>query len=190
VECCTYAKDSSSVKCTYAHRTGRMDLTEELKKKGSVFNRYSYSLPNILTRGKQNSLHCYVLLSSVAYAWLLWQQFSLLTILRNVMLTLTESPENRLENDMHQVFFITNSSAVHIERLKRSIGIAAFLVAYQITKKHNPLKNNTLHRRLKISFFADNFSKAPKYSILRALTAHGFNIQVLHYVKKNRSPYI
>jgi len=88
---------------------------------------------------------------------------------------LSETPWNRLENGWHLMFFITNSSVVHIERLKRLIGMAAFSGACQTLRKHNRLKNSALREPLKILFFADKFPDAPKYSILRALAKRDFN---------------
>ncbi len=52
----------------------------------------------------------------------------------------------------------------------------AFSGAFQNSKKRNKLENNTLRELCENSIFADNFSDAPKYSILRALGSCDFNI--------------
>ncbi len=139
------------------------------------FNKHLYLHCDNLTRWIQNYLHYYVRLSSVTYVWLLRRQFSRQTISRNVIFPLTKTAENRLQSDMRQMFFITNSSVVHIERLKRLIGMTAFSRACQTLGKHNQLKNRILHEPPKISIFANNFSEASKYSILRAQTPRNFN---------------
>ena len=141
----------------------------------NIFNTYSHLQPNNLTRAKQNSLHYYVPLSPVPYGWLLCRQFFRRTILTNVMLSLSETPENRLKNDTYSQFFITNSSVIHNERSKRSIGMTAFFDTYKTGEKHNRLKDNTLREALKISFFASFFPEASKYSILRASASGNFN---------------
>ena len=112
---------------------------------------------------------------SIAYGCLFCLQFFRRTILQDAILSLSETPENRLENGLHLVFFITNSSIVHIERLKRLIGMTALFTDSQTTCKRNTLKNSALRGILKISIFADKFPEAPKYSILRALNIRDFN---------------
>ncbi len=84
------------------------------------------------------------------------------TILPDVTFMLTETTENRHENDSCPVFFITNSSVIHNERLKRLYRMTDFFMVYQIARKHNRLEDSILREPLKISIFAHNFSEARK----------------------------
>ncbi len=54
--------------------------------------------------------------------------------------------------------------------------MTAFSGAFQNGKKRNALENKILRELCENSIFADNFSDAPKYSILRALGSRDFNI--------------
>jgi len=95
--------------------------------------------------------------------------------LADVAFMFTKTPEKHLENGIDPQLFITNSSVVHYERSKRLYRTTDFFEVYQYVGKHNYMDSNALRSLSKISNFANNFSEALKYSILRAYAPRDFN---------------
>jgi len=85
------------------------------------FNIYLHLWYGILTCGKQNYLHFYLLLLPVTYRCTESRQHRLLTEPEFLAEMFTKIHEIVLQNVSDLLFFIRNFSIVHIERLKRSI---------------------------------------------------------------------
>lgn len=124
---------------------------------GCIFNRHSHIRRNISTRANQNCLHCYVLLLTVDYGWLLWLLSFLQAISPNVTFMLTETTENRHENDSCPVFLITNYSVIHNERIKRLYRMTDFFCGLPNSRKAQPIGRQHFTRTAENSDFCAQF---------------------------------
>ena len=133
------------------------------------------SAPINLTRTFRNYLHCSLLLFPNPARCTVFRSDEPPAKRGYLSLFITKSLKITSGNGSYPHSFIKNFLIVHNERLKRSLRMTEKLALFSKSKKHIPLKHNTLREAENFAIFPHTNSFFRKYAILRARKTPLFN---------------